>query len=360
MAEISYPFTTDNATTGATKAVSEAQWQNMAHLWGWDRVDRTIAGQTSSANLPFSTNVVNAGTVQVGPGKATVGGFYYELTSALNLAISTNTADTPRKDLIVIRVDMAKPAVNLAVRKGINAATPLAPNPVRQVGGVWEMPLCEVSIPAGGGLPALSSRAPYAIPDPVAYPWNAEASASLLPANTFAYDMDCNGPEQIDEYFTYLDKPRITRGLGPTRKYTPSLVNVTALQQPLADREGRFRWIGPSTIWFSMRIFARTIDIKRLDSSWYLGVSLPYPASAAVGQTFHGMVQNTSPRGPASDMPNYFQLTGWTPVGKATTTLILLYPNHKTPAAGLDGLPMLPSGASLVISGVYEAADFPE
>ncbi|NEB42548.1 hypothetical protein [Streptomyces sp. SID14515] len=360
MAEISYPFNADNATTGATKAVSEVQWQNMAHLWGGDRIDRSLSGQASAAALPFSGKVVNVSTVQIGPGKAWVGGFYYELTSALNLTVAANTANTPRKDLVVIRADMSKPSVNLAVRKGTNAATPLEPAPVRQAGGVWEMPLYEISLPANGGLPVLASRGPYNIPDPVAFPWNTAPSAALMPKNTFAYDMDSNGPEEIAEYFNYSDKPRITRQLGPTRKYTPNLVNATALQQGLAVREGRYRWIGPSTVWFSMRIFARTIDIKHSEASWYLGVSLPVAASAAVGQTFHGIVQNTGPRGPASGMPNYFQLTGWTPLGKATTTLILLYPNHKNLAAGLDGLPMLPGGSSLVISGVYEAADFPQ
>lgn len=330
----------------------------MARMWGGDRIDRALTGQASSASLPFSGRVVNVSTVQISPGKAIVGGFYYELTAAMNLTVSANSANTPRKDIVVIRVDMSKPSVNLAVRKGTNAATPLEPAPVRQAGGIWEMPLYEITLPAKGGLPVLASRGPYNMPSPVAFPWNAVPSANLMPKNTFSYDMDSNGPEEIAEYYNYSDKPRITRQLGPTRKYTPNLVNATALQQALAVREGRYRCIGGSTVWFSMRIFARTIDIKHSEASWYLGVSLPSAASAVVGQTFHGIVQNTGPRGPVSGMPNYFQVTGWTPVGKATTTLILLYPNHKNTAAGLDGLPMLPGGSSLVISGVYEAADF--
>ncbi|MFJ7329024.1 hypothetical protein ACIQVN_22630 [Streptomyces cyaneofuscatus] len=358
MAEISYPFNADNATTGATKAVSETQWQNMARMWGGDRIDRSLTGQASSASLPFSGRVVNNSTIQIGPGKATVGGFYYELTAAQSLTVSANTANTPRKDLVVIRVDMAKPGANLAIRKGTNAATPLEPAPVRQAGGIWEMPLYEISLPANSGLPVLSSRGPYHIPDPVAFPWNAATSAALLPKNTLAFDMDSNGPEEVTEYFNYSDKPRISRQLGQTRKYTPNLVNATTLQQGLAVREGRYRWISTNTVWFSVRVFARTISIKHTEASWYLGVSLPTPASAATGQTYHGIVQNTGGRG--TEMPNYFQVTGWTPMGKATTTLILLYPNHKNSAAGLDGLPMLPAGSSLVISGVYEAADFPQ
>ncbi|MEU3436726.1 hypothetical protein [Streptomyces sp. NPDC006863] len=355
MAEISYPFNADNVTTGATKAVSETQWQNMARMWGGDRIDRSLTGQASSANLPFSGRMVNTSTVQIGPGRATVGGFYYESTSDLNLAVAANTANTPRRDLVVVRVDMAKPGVNLAIRKGTNSATPVPPNPVRQAGGIWEMPLYEISLPANGGLPTLASRGPYQVPDPVAFPWNAVPSAGLLPKNTFAFDMDSNGPEEISEYFTYSDKPRITRHLGPTRTYTPSIVNVPTLQQGRANRKGRYRWIAPNTIWFSVRISTPT-EIKHVDASWYVGISLPVKASTETGQTFHGMVQNTGPLQSTSGLPNYVQITGWVPVGRATTTCILLYPNPSRLSSGLDGLPKIPSSSSLVISGVYEAA----
>lgn len=359
MAEISYPFNADNAATGAAKAVSEIQWQNMAHMWGGDRIDRSLTGQASAAALPFSARAVNATTIQIGPGKAFVGGFYYELTAALNLTVAANTANTPRKDLVVIRVDMAKPAANLAIRKGTNAATPLEPAPVRQPGGIWEMPLYEITLPANSGIPVLASRGPYNIPDPVAFPWNAGPSAALMPKNTFAYDMDSNGPEEVAEYFNYSDKPRTTRQLGPTRRYTPNLVNVPTLQQGIADRKGRYRWIAPNTMWFSVRI-STPADIKHIEAGWYVGISLPTSASAATGQTFHGVIQNTGPRQPGSGMPNYIPITGWVPVGKPTTTCILLYPNPTTLAAGLDGLPKIPGGSSLVISGVFEAGDFPQ
>ncbi|MEU4920263.1 hypothetical protein AB0G29_12990 [Streptomyces parvus] len=359
MAEISYPFNAANTTTGATNLVSETQWQSMARMWGGDRIDRSLSGQASAASLPFTGRVVNVSTVQISPGKAWVGGFYYELTSALNLTVAANSANTPRKDLVVIRADMSKPAVNLAIRKGVNAATALEPAPVRQTGGIWEMPLYEITLPANGGLPTLASRGPYNIPDPVAFPWNASPSAALLPKNTFAYDMDSNGPEEVAEYFNYSDKPRTTRQLGPTRKYTPSLVNVPTLQQGIADRKGRYRWIAPNTMWFSVRV-STPIEIKHVAASWYVGISLPTSAFAATGQTFHGMIQNTSPRQPASGMPNYIPITGWVPVGKPTTSCILLYPNPNNLSSGLDGLPKIPGSASLVISGVYEAADFPQ
>ncbi|NEC21181.1 hypothetical protein [Streptomyces parvus] len=359
MAEISYPFNADNSTTGATKAVSEAQWQNMSHLWGGDRIDHLLAGQASSADLPFRGRVVSVNTVEIRPGKAWVGGFYYELTAAKNLTVDANSATTDRIDMIVIRADMSKPSVNLAIRKGANGATPVAPGVVRQAGGIWEMPLYQITVPAKGGLPTLYSRGPYNMPPAVSFPWNPTPSTAALPKNTISYDLDSNGPGEITEYFNYSDKPRISRQLGATRKYTPSLVNVPTLQQGLADRKGRYRWIGPNTIWFSVRV-STPADIKHVEASWYVGISLPVSASAATGQTFHGMIQNTSPRQPASGLPNYVQLTGWVPVGKATTTCILLYPSPKTLAAGLDGLPKIPASSSLVISGVYEAADFPQ
>lgn len=357
MTEISYPFNAANPTTGATNIVSETQWQSMAKLWGGDRVDHQLTGQVASASLPFGCRVVNVSTVEVKPGKAWVGGFYYELTAAKNLAVTANSANTGRIDLVVIQADMSKPSVNLAVRKGVNGATPVVPAVVRQAGGIWEMPLWEIFVPANGGLPTLASRAPYNMPPPVGFPWNAAPSSATLPKNTFSYDLDSNGPEEITEYFNYADKPRVSRQLGPTRKYTPNLVNVPAFQTGGTTRTGRYRWINTNTVWFSTRIYC-VAEVKHSEASWYVGISLPYPASAVTGQTFHGIVQNTSGR--ASDMPNYFQLTGWVPVGKPTTTCILLYPNPKNLASGLDGLPKIPAGASLVISGVYEAADFPE
>ncbi|WP_145500866.1 hypothetical protein [Streptomyces sp. CFMR 7] len=230
MAEISYPFNAANPDSGATNIVSETQWQAMAKIWGGDRIDHRLTGQATAAVLPFGGRVVNVNTVEVKPGKAWVGGFYYELTETKTLPVAANTANTGRIDLVVIRADMSKPSVNLAIRKGVNGSTPVEPAAVRQAGGIWEMPLYSLSVPANGGLPVLQSRGGYDMPPPVGFPWYALESAAALPKNTFSYDLDSNGPEEITELFNYSDKPRTARQLGPTRKYVPNLVNVTSTQ----------------------------------------------------------------------------------------------------------------------------------
>jgi hypothetical protein len=353
VAEISYPFNEANAN-GGSQIVSQAQWQSMANMWGGDRVDFQLTASTyGTTSLPFNATIVNGRTVQINPGKAWVGGFYYSLTAQQSVTIPNNSTTKPRKDLIVLQADMAKSAVNLAVVTGTAAATPVAPTPRRQAGGLWEMPLYEVDAAANNASVSISGRMPFNIPARVAYPWNANESAALQPRGTFYIDMDNNSNYTQHEAFNGRDGRLITRHLGKSLTYTPSMVGIG---NP-AVRQGRWRWIAPNTVWFSLYIQSTsTADLKIPSTGWTYGVTLPTPANGATGQVFQGHIDNNG-TGASPNLPNFVDITAKTNRGSSTSTAYLYMPNRNyTTGTGLDGIDYFPRKGFLTISGVYEAA----
>ncbi|MFE9442488.1 hypothetical protein ACFYO2_26580 [Streptomyces sp. NPDC006602] len=354
MAEISYPFNEANAN-GGSQIVSQTQWQAMARMWGGDRVDFQLTATTYGANfLPFNATIVNGRTVQINPGKAWVGGFYYSLTAQQSVTIANNSTTKPRKDLIVLQADMAKSAVNIAVLTGTAAASPVAPAPRRQAGGIWEMPLYEVDAAANNASISISSRMPFDVPGRVAYPWNTETGAALLPRGSFVYDMDNNGGDTQKEGFLGRDGYVVTRHLGKSRTYTPSMVNIG---NP-STRVGRWRWIAPNTVWFSVYIASTsTSDLKVSSDNFTYGVTLPVPANGSTGQVFQGHMDNNG-SGASPNLPNFVDLTVKTNRGSSTSTMYLYMPNKNyTTDTGLDGIEYFPRKGFLTISGVYEAAE---
>ncbi|MFG3176580.1 hypothetical protein ACGFZC_16150 [[Kitasatospora] papulosa] len=356
MAEISYPFNADNATTGAAKAVSESQWQKMSHMWGGDRVDHQLGnGNEPSANLPFSSKTINVTTLQISPGRAWVGGFFYELTSAQNVTITANAATTARIDLVVLRLDMAKPAVNLTVRQGVNAATPVEPQPVRQIGGVWELPLYAVTVPASGGALVVNLRVPFDRPPSVSFPWNASLSMGLMPAGSFGYDMDNNSSGSQQEYFRGRDALVITRSLGKATAFTPSIVLASSTPPAqLMTYTGQWRWIAPNTVSFSVYIHNATTNISSTNNV-ALGIRLPVPAHESMRQVFSGVLNNSAGQG---GYPTFTSLTGFTGAGASSSYFTLYLPSPTNPAGGLDNFRTFPSRSSIYVSGTYEANTF--
>lgn len=352
MAELSYPFNADNAN-GGSQIVSQAQWQSMARMWGGDRVDfQLTATSYGTTSLPFNATIVNGRTVQISPGKAWVGGFYYTLTATQSVTIPNNSTTKPRKDLIVLQADMAKSAVNLAVLTGTAAATPVPPTLRRQVGGIWEMPLYEVDAAANNASITISARMPFDMPERVSYPWNASLGAPLLPRGTFSYDMDNNGGDSQSEAFNGRDGYVITRHLGESRTYTPSMVNIG---NP-ATRSGRWRWIAPNMVWFSVYIASTsTADLKVTGDNWTYGVTLPVPANGSTGQVFQGHMDNNG-TGASPNLPNFVDITAKTNRGGSTSTMFLYMPNaNYTANTGLDGITYFPRKGFLTISGIYES-----
>ncbi|MFK0231211.1 hypothetical protein ACIQUL_36205 [Streptomyces sp. NPDC090303] len=355
--EISYPFTSDSAG-GGQQMVSQAQWQRLARLFAKDRVDyRLEVGNLDSMSLPLSASVVNGTSVSVAPGRALVGGFYYELTATSTVNITPNTGATGRLDLIVLRASLAASSVTLAVIQGQPAATPKAPALTRSYGGVWEMPLYQVAVPANGGALSLTGVAPYDYPDVMSAPWNALSTAALQPVGSWIIDMDSNHTDTQTEYFVGRDATAATRDLGKTRTYTPSLVNV-ATDVPSVNRVGHWRWIAPGTVYFSICI---TCDWEDQGTALQagksiLGISLPQPASGATGQVFKGYIRNSGNNG---GLPNLIDITAAT--GKSTagqTVAFMYYPSPTTASEGMDYLRSLPAKSVLTISGIYEASTF--
>ncbi|MEV5913375.1 hypothetical protein AB0M00_31345 [Streptomyces chartreusis] len=352
MAEISYPFNADNAN-GGSQIVSQAQWQSMARMWGGDRVDfQLTATSYGTTSLPFNASIVNGRTVQINAGKAWVGGFYYTLTSTLSVTVPNNSTTKPRKDLIVLQADMAKSAVNIVLVTGTAAATPVVPQPRRQVGGIWEMPLYEVDCAANNASISISGRMPFDVPGRAAYPWNTDTSAELLPRGSFVYDMDNNGGDTQKEAFKGRDGYVVTRHLGKSRTYTPSMVGIA---NP-ATRTGRWRWIAPNMVWFSLYIASTsTSDLKVSGDNWTYGVTLPVPANGSTGQVFSGLIDNNG-TGASPNLPNFVDITAKTNRGGSTSTMNLYMPNaNYTADTGLDGIQYFPRKGFLTISGIYEA-----
>lgn len=351
MAEISYPFNADNAD-GGRAIVSQTQWQSMAHMWGGDRVDYTLtAAAYDSGDLPFSGRVVNGRSVEVKPGKAWVGGFYYQLTATKSVTIDTNPGTKARKDLVVIRADMAQSAVNLAVLKGTAGASPVAPMPRRVVGGLWELALFEVDVAAQDASVTISSRMSFNTPPTIATPWNTEATAALLPRGSMVFDLDVNGAGSQYEAFNARDGYVVTRDLGPTRTYTPNCANIN---NP-STRQGRWRYIAPKMVWFSAVVRNPSgSDLKLHQGQWTIGITLPTPANGRTGQILTGHLFNNDQGSP--DMPNFVGLIAKINAGSDTSTVWLYQQSKWTAGDGLDGVDFLPRRGDITISGVYETA----
>ncbi|MFC4501753.1 MULTISPECIES: hypothetical protein [Streptomyces] len=355
MPELSFPFDADN-TDGGSKVVSQTQWQAMAANWGGDRVDYALTNTSyTAAALPFAPTI-SGRNITLSDGSAWVGGFYYKLSGTKTLAIASNSSTKARKDLVILRADMAKSAVNMVVLQGTGATTPVAPPLTRTPGGVWEMALHEVEVPANGGsIVTVSRRAPHPVPGSVSYPWNQGDSAALMPRGTFSYDLDSNGGGVQLEAYNGRDGWVRTRDFGKSRTYTPSTLYVSAL--PAANRRGRWRWVSPNVFWFSITVVNDFEDQGAgvTGSNTVAAVTLPAACNPRMFQTTHGMLRNPYESG---GLPNAMAITGVTQPG--TSTLYLYTQNYNTLSQGLDGLRQFPARSTFLITGSFEANEFNE
>ncbi|MGK5496397.1 hypothetical protein [Streptomyces sp. URMC 125] len=358
MAEISYPFAAANEF-GGTEMVSQVQWQAMANMWGGDRVDFTLASESyASETLPFSATVINGRTVEIQPGRAWVGGFYYQLTSSATVNIESNPTERDRKDTIVLRADVTKGSVNLAVVKGQPSASPVAPQPQRSPGGTWEMVLYEVTAPKYDGAIVLSLRAPFKMPPAVTVPWNMRPAAEFMERGTFLYDMDNNGGDTQHEAWVGRDGYVVTRHFGKSRPYTPSLVRASNVPSSGFIRTGRWRWIAPNTVFFSVSLENTTTKaITNTGGSTSLGFTLPQAANANTGQVIQGWLHNPNYN---SDLPNLASIVAFVWKGNATTSTSMHIASRAGLDEGYDTLRVLPAKSTLTFSGVYEADVFSE
>jgi hypothetical protein len=329
----------------------------MARVFAKDRVDFRL-DQTSidAFSLPFTAAVVNGTSVSIQPGRALVGGFYYVLTAAATVTVAANTGSTGRIDLIVLRANLSTSSVNLAVVQGQPAASPKAPALTKTYGGIWEMPLHQVTVPANSGALSLINVMPFDVPEHMAVPWNAPQTAAYQSNGSFVIDMDSNNTDTQTEYWVGRDGNVVSRDLSKPRGYTPALVNVN-VDLPQANKTGRWRWIAPGMVYFSVFLNNDWEDTGPVPTSGKtMAITLPTPASGATGQVVKGLLRNPNFNG---GLPNVIDIHAEiSQSGTAQSTAFLLYPNSTDLSQGLDGLRSMPPLSSLKISGVYEASTF--
>ncbi|MFI5877528.1 hypothetical protein ACIBAH_34865 [Streptomyces sp. NPDC051445] len=356
MTELSFPFDADNAS-GGSKVVSQTQWQQMALAWGGDRVDFALTNSTYlNSTLPFATTL-SGRNVTMAAGAAWVGGFYYKLSGSKTLTIAANGTSKARKDLIVLRADMAKAAVTMEILQGTEATTPVGPPLTRAPGGVWEMALHEVDVPANNGsITTVIRKAPFPVPGTVAFPWNAAVSAPLLPRGSFSVDMDNNGGGVQQEAFNGRDGYVLTRDLGKSLTYVPNTLFVSG-SVPEGNRRGRWRWVAPNLFWFSVTIVNDYEDqgLVVSGSNYRVAVTLPVNVNSKPTQTLAGFLNN--PYG-SGGLPPLQSVTAFASPG--TNVLNLYVQNPNSLAAGIYGLKQFPARSSFSISGVLEANVFSE
>lgn len=357
MAEVSYPFS-EVGGDGGQAVVSEAQWQAMARMWGGDRVDFQLTSTSYDAGtLPFSASVINGRQMEIQPGRAWVGGFYYQLTSSTVVTIEANPTSKARKDTVVLRADLPKGSVNLATVKGQPSSSPVAPQPQRSLGQQWEMVLYEVEVPAQNGTIRPELRAPFTLPPAVATPWYTRYAMQFLPMGTFAYDLDNNGGDSQNERFNGRDGTIVTRHLGKSRTYTPTLANVQSAPSSGVSYKGRWRYIAPNVIYVSVNIDNTTGTDIKAKSGYGLGLVLPHTPNGQTGQTLEGQIRNLENKG---GLPNLVAVSAMCWQGSGTTYATMYMPSPSSTKAGLDVLSVIPAKSTLVISGTYEANLFGE
>lgn len=139
MAERSYPF-----DAGSGSAIVEDEWRRMARLWR----PSGVIGVAGAAALRVTTGT--GASLNIAAGDAIVEGFYYYNDAAVALSVPSNIDPKPRTNLVVLRLNPAANAINLAIVEGTPAVTPVAPGPTQVDTGIWEEPLYQFQMPGSG------------------------------------------------------------------------------------------------------------------------------------------------------------------------------------------------------------------
>ena len=138
MTEIYFPF-----DAGAGSAIVESQWFKMARLWRGDGPIMALANKLAV------TGDSSGMQVKMATGSAWVQGGYYENDAIKTNAIDASHATLNRIDVIVLRLDWTANTILVAVLKGTNAASPVAPTVTQTFGTLWEIALAQVYVAAG-------------------------------------------------------------------------------------------------------------------------------------------------------------------------------------------------------------------
>lgn len=132
-------------TVGFQGTVDESAWSN--YMW-------------RANEIAFRHGVWSGGDVSVGVGTRAVdispidciiAGIWHTTTAVTTLTIGANTdaQSRARIDLIVAEANWTLKNVTLKPLPGTPATNPVPVNPTQTVGGLWQMPLARVRVPAG-------------------------------------------------------------------------------------------------------------------------------------------------------------------------------------------------------------------
>jgi hypothetical protein len=127
--------------TGPGSGVTESDWRNFSKYWRGDGVIRSVANQF--AVFGDSTGM----QVKVPTGECWIQGHWGSSTSQKTLSIAAAHATLGRRDLVILRNDFVNNRIELDIKTGTAAASPVYP-PLVQNASMWEIQLGKVVVDA--------------------------------------------------------------------------------------------------------------------------------------------------------------------------------------------------------------------
>ena len=149
MAESSIMWTTGGAGDGTNP-------YTMAQVIKW--LERTLG---SGIHLGYTNEcepTEAAPNVAVDSGAATIHGFPYENTAALNVNIPNTGAGDERIDRIVLRANWAAQTVRITRIVGVEAPAPVAPAITQNDGVTWDEYICQARVTDAGAITVTDER----------------------------------------------------------------------------------------------------------------------------------------------------------------------------------------------------------
>jgi hypothetical protein len=133
MAQTSWPF--ENIDT------SETQFS----LWARNLGQGVLAGKLNELESSADGSGM---TIKVESGQALVRGHFYDSTSEETLTIAAANVSNPRVDAVVLRLDPTANSILLTVIEGTPATSPVLPALTQTDGGVYDLLIASVNVPA--------------------------------------------------------------------------------------------------------------------------------------------------------------------------------------------------------------------
>ncbi|MFE7113946.1 hypothetical protein ACFU99_00755 [Streptomyces sp. NPDC057654] len=339
MTETSWPF-----DSGDGQKVDAQRWQTLTA----PAAPSGVIGRWGDAALSVSVSTAQTAAVDVAPGRALVRGFAYQADQAVTLPLSRQTEAQPRIDLVVIEVDMANSRASAKVLKGQPAVAPQPPG-VRQIdGGIWQLPLAQVTVKRGTTVvesirdvrTLFDAGRPPAVND-------VDIPSNPVPGDMAYYRSRNTGAEELHMYAAQGGWS-IVSAIGKMRTYTPRL-NWNGGRYSAV---GHYQWISSNTMWFTANI-TNTSNVTWGGDGKALDISLPTKSRGGIWQMMTASLYNNDAGvTPYEGMPNYLVGSAFIHGGSTCQPVLQSY---RSLIAGGDWWTRFPKGSTMVVTGVYEA-----